>query len=70
MDGSETVHLLRVSMVSLNPHIHSNPLGMDLTMRFGGDDTCFLFNLTQNLRFDTIKVSNVSASGVDIPVYT
>jgi hypothetical protein len=28
---------------------------MDLTMRFGGDETCFLFNLTQNLRFDSLK---------------
>lgn len=29
--------------------------GIDLSMRFGGDDTCFLFNLTQNMRFDTLK---------------
>jgi hypothetical protein len=25
---------------------------MDLTMRYGGDETCFLFNLTLNLRFN------------------
>jgi hypothetical protein len=35
-------------------------LGMDLTMRFGGDETCFLFNLTQNLRFDTLKHSELN----------
>lgn len=28
---------------------------MDLTMRYGGDESCFLFNLTQNMRFDTLK---------------
>ncbi len=26
--------------------ITENVGGLDLTMRFGGDDTCFLFNLT------------------------
>lgn len=37
-------------------------------MRFGGDDTCFLYNLTQNLRFDTLRPA--STTGDDIPVYT
>jgi|LauGreDrversion4_2_1035121.scaffolds.fasta_scaffold924597_1 hypothetical protein len=48
--------------------ITENVGGMDLTMRFGGDDTCFLFNLTHNLRFDSIK-NGLSAQGVDIMVY-
>lgn len=46
--------------------ITQNINGMDLTMRFGGDETCFLFNLTQNLRFDTLR----GADSGDIPVYT
>lgn len=40
---------------------------MDLTMRYGGDETCFLFNLTQNMRFDTLNRNN-DMSG-DIPIY-
>ncbi len=43
---------------------------MDLTMRVGGDDTCFLFNLTQNLRFDTLSKSHEFNGGMDLPVYT
>ncbi len=49
--------------------ITENVGGMNLTMRFGGDDTCFLFNLTQNLRFDTLKHSDLADQGVEIPVY-
>lgn len=41
--------------------------GMDLTMRYGGDETCFLFNLTQNMRFDTIK--NSQEIHGDMPIY-
>ena len=41
---------------------------MDLTMKSGGDDSCFLFNLTQNLRFDTMRT--VDISGREMPVYT
>ncbi len=40
---------------------------MDLTMRYGGDETCFLFNLTQNMRFDTLK--NQQDLPGDIPIY-
>ena len=43
---------------------------MDLTMRFGGDDTCFIFNLTQNLRFDTLKGVENASQGVEVPVYS
>lgn len=40
---------------------------MDLTMRYGGDESCFLFNLTQNMRFDTLK--NQQDLPGDIPIY-
>jgi len=43
-------------------------VGMDLTMKFGGDESCFLFNLSQNLRFDTLKNSDFSAR--DLPVFS
>ena len=36
-------------------------------MRYGGDETCFLFNLTQNMRFDTLK--NQQDLPGDIPIY-
>ena len=40
---------------------------MDLTMRSGGDESCLLFNLTQNMRFDTLKNSQDLPG--DIPIY-
>jgi hypothetical protein len=40
-DSSITQNINGKSLVMSN-----NIIGMDLTMRFGGDDTCFLFNLT------------------------
>lgn len=41
--------------------------GMDLTMRIGGDETSFLFNITHNLRFDTTHVKDNNG---EIPIYT
>lgn len=45
---------------------------MDLKIRSGGDDSCFLFNITSNLRFDTLKLEQIALSGgaIDIPVFT
>ena len=31
---------------------------MDNLLNHGGDESCFLFNLTENLRFDTVKVKD------------
>ncbi len=42
---------------------------MDLSLKMGGDETSFLFNLTQNLRFEPTKVKENDGSG-EVPIYT
>ena len=37
-------------------------------MKSGGDESCFLFNITQNLRFDTLRSADIAAR--DLPVFT
>jgi hypothetical protein len=37
-------------------------------MKSGGDESCFLFNVTQNLRFDTLRSADIAAR--DLPVFT
>jgi len=37
-------------------------------MKSGGDESCFLFNVTQNLRFDTLRSPDIAAR--DLPVFT
>lgn len=32
--------------------------GWSASFNLGGDETCFLFNLTQNLRFNAVKGKN------------
>ena len=40
---------------------------MDLTMRMGGDETSFMFNLTHNLRFEATKLKDQAG---DLAIYT
>lgn len=41
--------------IELYKLISNDAVNLENLVPFGGDDSCFLFNLTHNLRFDSIK---------------